>query len=243
MRGLRKDGETPEGRLGGWSVGGTINPPGDLFPDPKGMTSIDLQCQLDRPQVFTVEFRVGPTNATSSGGLTLNTPVAVIEWSTNGDTVRRKVSVVNGTSISGPAEFVKVKMFDESEDAAAHHYVAVVTVTPGTRGGDVPPTLQNQPLQSFGAGSGTLGSGVIFPIPEDVGAVMFRVLVWNETGPLTMGDVIVRQETQAGATIDAVMNPSEEGWIPIAPGAVQVEVGTFNGSETGEAFIIFAIDG
>src|SRR5207244_2796372 len=116
-------------------------------------------------------------------------------------------------------------------------YECNISVTPGTRGGQDFPTLQDQASQSFAASTGTAGSGVYFNIPQDVGAIAFRLLVWNETTSINLDDIIVRQVTPADGTVDAFQNPNEAGWVPIAPTAVRVEVGSFDGSNGGEVAI------
>jgi hypothetical protein len=233
----RKDGVKEDGRLGGWSASAVINPSATAVPSPQGQSSFTLQCQLDPPGVYTVQFEVGPSQGVSEGAA--NIPVATIDFSTNGNSVRRKVSVINGMSISAPSEFIKLKVFDESTDVNALPYLASVSVTPGTRGGDVPPTLQNEAPQDATKNGGT----ATFAIPQDAGAVTVRVLVWATTLVALNQDLVqVYFLDSAGNPLSAYQNPTLSGFVHIPPEAAQVQA--VNGTAIDATVrIIFGIDG
>lgn len=223
----RIDGHTPDGELGGWGVGGVIVPPGFLAAGgtkpQAAQTSLSLQCRLDKPQVMTVSFEIGPSHP-AGGGDANNDPVAIVQFSTNGVTVRRKISILNGAQISAPAEYVEVKVFDESTDALSAPYQCDVNVTPGTRGGFVQPTLQNESEVTANAG----GGNAIFSVPQDAGITTFRVLAYNPTGVVDMTKLIVEQTNSAG-TIMGFQDPNAIGWVHLAPECTTIVV-TNNGA-------------
>ncbi len=173
------EGRAADGKLGGWSAGATIVNPGSIANGtaakfPQAQKSLSLQCQLSPPGVYTVEFEVGPSKSPSNSSGD-NQPEAVIEWATNGGTVRRRVSVINGAAISGPAEFVKVTVTDASDSNDAAPYEVTITVTPGTRGSnEMRPTLQNEPAVALDG-----GGSASFNVPQDAGVNGFRIFVWD----------------------------------------------------------------
>jgi hypothetical protein len=227
---------SPDGKLLGWGAGGVINPKGTLSPDPKGGAQVALQAELTPAGVFTVQF---VTNPLRSAGLTLNIPCATIEFAVNGVTVRRKISVYDGASLSGPGQAVKVVAFDEStpdNDSAAPYFVGI-TVTPGTRASFDTPTLQNTPSRRIaGGGQDT------FPIEENTGAVLAKFDVGPDvlTNTLDFSKFAVQLQDAFGVILASVQDPRD--WIPIPPGAV---VAIFQNNDTKDANIrlVLAIDG
>ncbi len=219
-------------KLTGWGAGAVLNPPGAQFPDPRGQKNYTLQATLTPSQVFTVQFAVGnPKNPEAR-----NTPVAIIEWAVNGVTVRRKVSAVNGVSLTGVGEAVYVKVFDEGNTGSESPYSSSTTVSIGTRGGFEPPTLQNQPAQSIISGGGS----ALFPIERDAGVVAVRILVVSGT-TLNPEKINVRFLDNFGA-ISGFQNPNVNGFVQVPPTAVSVLVEN-NDAVNIDAFPIFAIDG
>ncbi len=224
------------GKLQGWGAGGNINPAGTLSPVPGGRKQISLQAELSPACVFTVQFTYNPLRSDS---LTLNIPVAVISYAVNGVTVRRKISVYDGASISGPGQAVEVVAFDEStpdNDAAAPYYVGI-TVTPGTRGGFDIPTLQNTPSQRVSAGSTTA-----YPIEPNTGAVLAKF----DIGPDTLTDTLdftkyaVQFQDAFGVILASVQDPRD--WIPIPPGTTVAEFRS-NDAKDANVRLVLGIDG
>ena len=82
-----------------------------------------LQCDFEEADVFTVTFEVDfPTNPAPTSPVNC---IADILWTTGGVTVKRRVSVGNGVSISGCAESVRVIVTD-----ATVNYLAEVPSKP-----------------------------------------------------------------------------------------------------------------
>ena len=231
-------GERPKSRLYGWGTGGVVNPPKTSAKDNAGQSNISLQCTLEHANVFTVQFGIhlAPLDAGSEG--VANLPVADIEWAVNGNTVRRRISVLNGATITGDGESVKVKVYDESQNGAALPFAVSILVTLGTRGGDQQPTLQDQSLESL-----PHSSTATFQIPDGIGASQFRIFVWSETAKLDLDKIVVLQQDVAGNTITGYQNPALHGYVAVAPGASQVLVSNIDTVNDASVYIVFGIDG
>ena len=239
--GLRQ--EAPAGRLRAWAQSAIINPDGTNVPVPQGQSSFSLQCKLDAPSVFTVEFEIGPS-LDPAIPLPINKPTAEIEWTVNGNTVRRVVSVVNGTSISGTAEFVKVKFFESESGASTAPYAATAMVSPGVRAAVVQPTNQSTDSVALDA-AGMAGPGEVFiDVPQDKGIVTFRVFAWDEaeTGALDMTKILVLQQTSANNTISGFQDPNEAKFVHLNPSVTVIKVVNL-GSVGARVFIVWGVDG
>ena len=204
------------GKLEGWGAGGIINPPGTNAPNPKGQAIVHLQAELDAAAVFTVQFTTSPLKSTDF--FSSNIPVGVIKFSVNGVTVRRKISVYSGASISGPGQVCEVEVFDETEDPNhSGPYNVGITVTRGTRGGFAIPTLQNTPDEIILAG-GTH----TFPIEQDAGAVLVRFDIGAGAfnTPIDFSKYEIEFLDASNSGIGRVQAPID--YIPIPPGAVNI---------------------
>ena len=224
-----------ENPITGWAQGATINPPQTLTPAPKGQKSYTMQCQLTPSRTFTVQFFIGPPADPKA----LNNPVAKITWSVNGNQVVRKVSAINGMSLTGVGEAVHVEVTDESTPKVGSPYASSTTVALGSRGGSERPTLQNQASQTMNSGGGT----ATFPIEQGVGVVGVRMLVWGGAGAtLNLDKFVVTFLDGAGSVIEAYQNPNVNGFVNIPPNAASVVV-TNNDAVNASARPVFSIDG
>ncbi len=202
------------GKLEGWGAGGIINPPGTANPNPKGQPDVHLQAELDAAAVFTVQFMTTPIKSTDF--FSSNLPVAVIEFAVNGVTIRRKVSVYDGSSISGPGQACSVDVFDETEDPLhSGPYNVGITVTRGTRGGFDVPTLQNIPMVTVPA-----GATHDFTIEQNVGAVLVRFDIGNIGSTIDKTKYVIQFLDASNSAIATVQDPTD--WIPIPPGATTI---------------------
>lgn len=223
-------------KLTAWGGGATINPPGAANPHAGGQSNYTVQCELTPAQVFTVQFGIGPKEDPEGR----NKPVALIEWAANGVTVYRKVSAINGMSISGVGEAVRVKVFDEGDSGAETPYPSTCIVSIGSRGGNAPPTLQNQDFVNLSTAGGT-GS---FTIEENVGIIAVRLLAVNDAGLKYDPDAltaIFRDGT--GTLISGFQNFNVNGFVQVPPGAVSISVENEDAAVDVDVFPVFMIDG
>jgi len=235
--------EAPAGALHAWAQSAVINPEGANVAIKNGQSSFSLQCRLETPSVFTVEFEIGPS-LDPDIPLPINKPTAEIEWTVNGNTVRRVISVVNGTSISGTAEFVKVKFFELETGTSTAPYAATAMVSPGTRAGRVQPTNQSTDAVDLDA-AGIGGPGEVFiDVPQDKGIITFRVFAWDaaETGALDMTKILVAQQTSANNTISAFQDPNEAKFVHLNPSVTVIKVINL-GAVAARVYIVWGVDG
>jgi hypothetical protein len=219
-----------------WGVGGIINPNPSVFTNVRnGQKTVSLQANLSPPQVCTVQFSITPLSQPNERE---NIPVAIIEFACNGCTVRRKISVYDGATISGPGEAIKVIASDESEDARRGPYAVNVTISIGTRAGFASPVLMNDP-QAIVAST----ASHTFEIPQDVGAIglRFQVAASTPTATIDPEKLVIEFIDSGGSTISAEQNPVT-GFVQIPPGAVEV---TLQNNDTNQvrARPVYQIDG
>lgn len=229
--GLPKPGEP----LRDWGVGATINTNPNI-PNEKGwVTSQSLQARIEPANVFTVQFSISPPFFSNNAD---NIPVAEIQFSCNGVTIRRKISIYSGASLSGPGQTVKVKMFDESETDLRGPYNVSCTITVGTRSSSDVPVLMNTPQEIINA-----TASATFNIEDDTGANQVQFLI----SPATVTDTIDPDNIQlifldtAGNTIGGT-TWAPGIFFPIPPSTAQITV--YNGDDDAiRARMVLGIDG
>lgn len=252
-------------RTGGWSKSGKIKVGGPTFGGDPGVNlqvdfsgyKVDDVGQIKRDprqrpaSVYTVEFNVDtsnipktPTPATAPH-VHVN-PVATIDFSTEGNTVRREIACVNGASISGVCDHVNVIVRDFSTDSAGDavapgtnlDYIVSILVTPGTR------PAKHTPPYLAAAVAGSLFSITLGPaasttivIPPDAGVNTIIVFA-NGTGT-----PVVRQ-LDFGAFILAEYEPTFPEFVPLIPQAQSILLLNSGGAGTTEVMtVLFGIDG
>lgn len=219
-----------------WGTGATINPDPSTFTQfPGSVTSQSLQAQIDPPSVFTVQFSISaplvPTNSD-------NIPVAEIQFSCNGVTIRRKISIYNGASLSGPGKTVKVKMFDESDSVLRGPYNVSCTITVGTRASNDTPVLMNTDQQIINS-----TTSATFDIEDDAGANQVQFLIGPSvaTDDLNPDNVLLIFIDVSGSTIGST-TWAPGVFFPIPPGTVQITVQN-NDDDPIRARMVLGIDG
>lgn len=153
---------------------------------------------------------------------------ALITWSVEGHSVRRRVSVGYGVSVSAPAQGIQVQLFDMTDNSGGYEaadYIASVLITPGVRPSDgQPPTLD---LQGFTVlpGQDTVD---INAIPAGVGAksVLITAIRYGNANNIVVtqpapGFIQVVQEDANGLPLK-VYDPRDYGFMPLSPGCVNV---------------------
>jgi hypothetical protein len=214
----------PEVTLQGWSANGVLIPG-----NPNKVINFQTGMVLG---TYTLQFGLldnyvhSPTETTRAR--------AEISWKVAGNNVRRVVDCVAGLSISGNAESVSVKIFDESNfnGSAQSQYNVSVQLAPGVR-----PTVERPPTYVASAGS-INGSGYyittfadnteIIPVPEDAGVISVAVTVSPDVaGALAPYQAIVDQYNGpgVGATLLKRYDPRDEGeFVPLAPGCTSIRL-------------------
>jgi hypothetical protein len=230
-------------RSGGWSATGslfTFNP----------TRRVTLQANFPNSEDYTVQFNVDypPIPAPPPGWNPITTEATIV-WSVEGNSVRRRVSVCNGVSVTGVGQACRVEIMDTTIQLAGAgapknvEYPVSVQVAPGTRA----PIQQPPTLSRLTSPNGYIvvpaGTFTIVPIPQDAGAVSVYVAV-RITPSLPVvpeGQALVSQELP-GIIVRSYDARTFE-WVPLAPGATQIRFDNFTAAQTMSISVVFGIDG
>ena len=182
--------------------------------------------------------------------------VATITWGVEGHYVSRQVSIGNGVSISGVGQSVKIVMVDATPAIYAPNnntlYGVQVQVTKGVRGtSKQPPVLLPSPGVISGPAGSTqqgvssynlvAGGQVVLPIPQNGGVISVFVTVFATT-PLAEGIVAAIMQNAAAGTLMEWDPRDFPDWVPITPGASDIELLNNSAVPTNWA-VFFGIDG
>jgi hypothetical protein len=184
--------------------------------------TVSMQVCFPKADIYTVQFEV--SRQLSASGQTGQITFADLEWIVNGTTVRRTVSVVSGSTISGVGSSLNVKVYDASPPGsevgvAGERYTVTINVSPGLR-----PAQSQQPYYAI-------------PNPDSLSTFWGKNVFVPSVGPSTLqvffpqlGDVFYRnpptstgQPKPIGATSVHVVVGSLDG-SPIANQEAQVQV-------------------
>lgn len=204
----------------GWQQSGTL-----FTAKPDQM--VTCQANFAKAEYYTVQLAVIQTpDITAPGYIGLGTYAAEadIEWSVEGSTVRRTVSLGNGVSISGTGQAVKVTLRDVSDPAiGVSPYIVQVQIAPGTRPAkSQPPTLQGFIVTQI---LGVAPAFIDLPIPPNAGVISVET-----SGALFLLGVNFRDNTRVshrnafGQIIKAYDPTQEVGFVPVAPNATFVRI-------------------
>jgi hypothetical protein len=184
-----------------------------------------LQIPFREPGNYTCIFGVGNKVAIPDPTLAVGniTPTAEVIWSLGGNDSRRLVSVFNGSSITGAAEHVLIRVFDETAKTDLSNvtqYTVAAMVAKGTRGSNaLPPTYQQYITNGSGA-FGTViilaGSSVVVPVPQNAGvaSVMVTAELLDSTAIVTER-ALVSQDAAFGTQLK-IYEPNRYAFVPLS---------------------------
>jgi hypothetical protein len=207
------------------------------------IVSMQVDFPNDVATSYTVQFRSSvPGNAVCN-------PEALITWSVEGQFVTRRVSIGDGTSVTGVGQAVNVKIQDNTPaifitPGAEVEYSVSVQVAPGFRGAsELPPTLY-----PFSVANGFLfeipaGGNVAIPIPGDAGVTQVFVTAVGIPLGTPIADATAFAIVTNGPFAQREYDVQRvSGWVPVNPGATQLDL--FNTGATQINFTVaFGIDG
>jgi hypothetical protein len=191
------------------------------------------------PQMRTVEFNLTPKEQPSY-------PIkceALVSYSVMGNTVTRRLSVVNGAAISGVCEAIKVTISDNTTvpfAAPTFEYSVDVIVAPGTRGfGHQPPYLEQQ------SNALLLAAGVShdFLIPKDSGATSVFITTFSAAGDAPAAGELVAAQMQGTFTGKEYDPRNYPTWVPLSPGTDKVTVSNLSVAKDAFVTVTIGIDG
>ncbi len=226
---INKDGWSASGKL----IGGNTS------------KSVSMQANFARDRggpgsgLYTVQFFVGHefTLAVTERRST----EAEITWSVEGNYVRRLVSVVNGMSVTGTGQAVKVVISDSSTSPTAQEYSVSCQVAPGARASiQQPPYLFRETLVELV----NVGNTATIAVPDNAGIISVYVAaaVTGGAAGAVPGDLLVAQKR--GASTVVTFDPvAPGGWVPLAPGVSALQFLNLNAPAQAEFSTFFGIDG
>lgn len=210
--------------LRGWSLSGKLIAGDTKFHQ--------LQANFDYVGYYTVQFSIEvPEVEFESGGIFA---LADITWTVEGNAITRKISIINGMTISGMGQSVNIKMSDFSSEDPTIIYNVACSVARGTRplSGNIPNlSINTETLIPEADRRGQSASSVLLPgaarswdVPPNVGvnSVFISVAPVASVANVytSLRDMLLGQfelTTQNGVMID-----SFNRWIPVLPGTSRV---------------------
>lgn len=230
---------------GGWSQNGKLT---DLDP----MGAVTLQANFPEAGAYSVQFAIDDPD----GAQVLTE--AVIQWSVEGNTISRRVSVVNGVTVSGVGQAVRISVKDVDPPqmgvVSQGTYGVSIQVSKGTRAASsqAPILTAFNPVngsQAFLVPTGGLGTAVTVPVPNDAGAIAVGVTVAYQSFaippngtpiPETVPMVLQRTASDFAKSYD----PRDPGsfWVPLATGCKEILLAN-NGTQDLIMNVVFEIDG
>lgn len=237
-------------QAGGWSQSGKLV-------TANSQIGVPLQADFSKSKHgagnYTIQFGLQPPDPDT----VIIRPEADISWTVNGNTVRRVVSVTDGLSITGQAEYAKVRLYDAilpgnvPPAIAGEQYIGSINIAPGVRASQQqPPTLLPQryftsvSTEIFILGSISVPAAdfVRVPVPQGVGVISVFVTVAIPLGGLvTSADFQVRQSNPVVGALKRYF-PVGEGWVSMGSGVTEINLANFSAGSL-NASVVFGIDG
>jgi hypothetical protein len=207
----------------GWSVAGILTP--------KNVDNqVSLQANLGESGACSVQFSIGESVLTGPGQVSAQ---AEIKWSVAGNTITRRISLVDGMTISGFAELITVTAIDTSDTATATQYPVTISISKGVRSSNrIQPFLLDPASPVIVAAAGTTA----LAIPQHIGINAAYLKVTS-----TAGAVIPAQSTRA-IFVTGIVDLLTDDWIPLFPGVKSVTFQNFNAFQV-KVSVLWGIDG
>jgi hypothetical protein len=225
----------PKKVVSGWSASGSLTAG-------KGVT---LQTpEFEKAGNYTVQFDVQLNN----GVVLLSDPVqlrAEISWFVEGNSVQRIVDVGNGVSVSGMAQKITVKVYNDSTivlgGSVTELAVVSILVVEGIR-----PAVEKPPTYLLNRATIAPNASTTITLPADVGATSVLVNISPTVIGTAIGayDVLVEQVGDTGGTpVLSSYDPRQESWMPIAVGTKAFKISTSAAAPSLVATTILGVDG
>lgn len=210
----------------GWAVTGNLTAGTD--------DAVSLQANFKYVGYYTIQFSMEqPDIEFETGGIFA---LADITWTVAGNPITRRVSIVNGMTISGMGESVYVEMYDFSQPDASAVYKVACSVARGARpvAGNIPNlSINTESLKTEAARRGESVGSILLPgasrtwdVP--VGAGVNSVFIgvapvdYTANSYTSLRDALVgfwELTTQTGIAWDNMNR-----WIPLMPASARINI-------------------
>lgn len=211
-------------QLKGWSVSGELLPGADD-------ESVVLQAQFQHIGYYTVQFQLDiPPGAVGEAGSIYC--LADITWTVEGNSITRRVSLGNGTTVSGMGQSVNVEIFDFSQPGGGARYRVTANLAPGARptSGSNPQLAINSWIVPVEDRRGatlpqvvTPGGIITFDIPQNVG--VNSVFIFAAPVNAVANSKVATEDflnVTYNISFQARLQYALNRWIPVPPAAVQL---------------------
>jgi hypothetical protein len=200
--------------------------------------------------IFNFDPDIGPIN-----------PIAVLDWSVEGNSVRRVISVSSGTSITGVGSAVKVTVYDDNPNiplavppSMPQPYQIGITIAPGVRA-TTPNPPHFIPWITSAPGVYLLGvhllgaaSFVDVDVPQGYGVNSVEVIFYSLT-PGSMGDppsadiAIVQFDSTGVVGLRRYTPYQRPGWVTLIPQCKKIRIINLGALASVQTSIAFGVDG
>ena len=174
--------------------------------------TLGLQAKLEPGGVWTVQFTADMigVRATAKGGPAPLQCVADINWGVSGQIVHRRITVADGVSISGTAEYVKITVGIDAKPE--NPFLVTAAVAPGVRPAIFPPIYQE--LQAVVVPENSFTD---LNVPANIGVTSAFITVWNpvEIFPADDAEVAMRNSFLINGQFARAYNPIPPQWVPL----------------------------
>ena len=243
------------GKSGGWSTTCKM-----ITQQPK---KGNFQVSFPESGYYTVQFGItqpaGTDPATGDQSLQLSSAYATITWKVEGNYVTRKVSVGNGTVLSGTGQACSVVVEDNTPNVGGLQspgfpYDVNVQISKGSRPSqNQPPTYLQYPstvsptLQSQIAVAIAPSTSPGFQVPVDIGVISLNLAAYAENGGTrTTPDLEVTFLAASTAFEFKTYYYSDANaaqFVPVPPGATAVRIINLSTTDTAYVTLTWGIEG
>lgn len=234
----------------GWSQSGPLR----SGSGPKGSrgVAVGLQANLLHEDSLTIQFtKSGPT--ANAGNPVTGATIAEIVSSIEGNDVRRRMTVIDGSAITVRGKTINVTVRDFTNSASPLPYDVSIVASLGVRAANKQPPFIT-PLEFSIGGVTSIISGTIpvptggtatVNVPEESGVISVYSTAISAASASTIGQNEIRvNHTDAGAVVQKSYNPIIfPDWVPIAPYTTQIQLINLHPVDTVNFSLAFGIDG
>jgi len=242
-------------RMDGWAAYGTLEAPSPTNSSPN--KEVRMQVNFPESADYTIEFAVSVPGNFSQNQVRLNVE-AFITWAVEGGFISRRVTVANGTTITGVAQGATVVVRDASGSlvgidppGSVFTYGVSMQIAKGSRAtSGTPPTYSPIGVVEQSAAA-TAGTPIVnFNIPSDAGVNSVMVLAYRTNGanyfPIADGDIRIEQQCQNQVVASYLYGDQRGKFVPLQPGTTRLAVvanATFAAPNEYHVTVIFGVDG
>lgn len=232
----------------GWSTSGKLDAsqPGK---------SVSMQAGFEESGAYTVQFQVNmPANADVES-YNFSTE-AIISWSVEGNTISRRITVADGSSVTGVGQSCSVRVIDTSVATGnaplvggTPIYEVGISIAKGNRSSAMIPTYVPPDARAAALTAG-VGNSVDIDIPDNSGinsVMVLAHLIGATERVIAPSDLAIAQISPGLTGVFSVYDYTDQqgNFIPIVPGVsrIQLRCTTTHAATNIIYTVVFGVDG